>query len=65
MPVIYPDFEVDADCIKCKLCTFIAEDNFEINPPDMAIVKKQPESEPELKLCKEAEENCPVDSISH
>ena len=57
---------VDSQCIDCDLCRTTAPNNFKQNPDEgYSFVYKQPENEDELKLCKEAMEECPVEAIGN
>lgn len=57
-------FFVDSNCIDCDLCRQTAPDNFERNEDDgYSYVNKQPENDEEEELCREAMEECPVESI--
>ncbi|KAK3575764.1 hypothetical protein CHS0354_030096 [Potamilus streckersoni] len=57
-------FYVDRDCIYCGLCAEIAPKNFAPSPEgDHDIVIKQPQSPEESRLCKEAQDSCPVEAI--
>ena len=57
-------YYVDEDCIDCNLCSEIAPDNFTIEMDEgHDFVFKQPETEEEEALCKEALESCPVEAI--
>lgn len=57
-------FYVDQDCIDCNLCSEIAPDNFHVEEEQgHDFVFKQPFGEPELELCLEAKDSCPVEAI--
>jgi len=57
---------VDSNCIDCDLCRTTAPDNFKQNPDEgFSFVYKQPATEDEAKLCKEAMEECPVEAIGN
>ena len=57
-------FYVDDQCIDCDLCRETAPSNFGRNDDGgYSYVYKQPGSEDEEKLCKEAMEGCPVEAI--
>lgn len=57
-------FYVDRECIICSLCSDIAPQVFrESDDGDHDIVHKQPESEEEVKLAREALDQCPVEAI--
>jgi len=57
-------YYVDQECIDCNLCSEIAPDNFTVEEGEgHDYVFKQPASEQEEALCKEAMESCPVESI--
>ena len=59
-------FYVDDQCIDCDLCRETAPANFTRNDDGgHSYVFKQPESEDEAKLCKEAMEGCPVEAIGN
>ncbi len=56
--------EITEECIGCGACTAIAPEIFELDMETMkSKVKKQPETEEEIKLVKEAAETCPVGAI--
>jgi NitT/TauT family transport system substrate-binding protein len=57
-------YTVSDECIGCRACVEVAENNFDMNDDNMAFLKKQPETEKEIELCNEALEVCPVDAIS-
>ncbi len=55
-------------CIGCTLCAEIAPANFKENldediPYDHCFIYKQPETEEEMLLCREAMELCPARAI--
>lgn len=55
---------VDKSCILCSVCATVAPDNFrESEQGDHDIVYKQPSNDQELAACKDAKEQCPVESI--
>ena len=57
-------FYVDKECILCSLCSDLAPRNFrESRDGDHDVVYKQPENDEELKACREALEQCPVEAI--
>jgi ferredoxin len=57
-------FYVDDQCIDCDLCRETAPANFMRNDEEgFSFVYKQPESEDEELLCKDAMDNCPVEAI--
>jgi len=57
-------FYVDDQCIDCDLCRETAPANFTRQEDGgYSFVYKQPESEDEEALCKEAMEGCPVEAI--
>ncbi len=52
-------------CIGCGACVALAPSIFEMDMEKMkSRVKKQPESEEEVNLAKEAAEACPVGAIT-
>jgi len=58
------EFFVDTNCIDCDLCRQTAPDNFDRNDDEgYSYVKKQPETEDERQLCRDALEDCPVEAI--
>jgi ferredoxin len=57
-------FYVDSNCIDCDLCRQTAPDHFERSEEDgYSYVYKQPDTEEEIALCREALEECPVEAI--
>lgn len=59
-------YYVDRSCIACDACCITAPDHFGMDEDDgHAFIKKQPLSEEDLELCKEAMEGCPVESIGN
>ncbi len=55
---------VDGQCIDCDLCRQTAPENFDRNDREgYSYVCRQPETEEELALCKEALDECPVEAI--
>lgn len=57
-------YYVDSQCIDCDICRDLAPDNFtRETDKGYSIVYKQPETELEEELCREALECCPVDAI--
>lgn len=57
-------FYVDEQCIDCDLCRETAPACFTRNDDGgYSFVYKQPETEEERELCKEALEGCPVEAI--
>ncbi len=55
---------VDVDCIDCDLCRTTAPDNFEAAEGEgYSYVHKQPETPEQEALCRQALEECPVESI--
>lgn len=57
---------VDTQCIDCDLCRTTAPNNFKQNPDEgFSFVYKQPDSEDEEKLCKDAMDECPVEAIGN
>ena len=57
-------YYVDTQCIDCDLCRETAPDNFMRNDEEgFSFVYKQPQSEAEELLCKDALDNCPVEAI--
>jgi ferredoxin len=59
-------YYVDTQCIDCDLCRETAPDNFVRNDEEgFSFVYKQPETEAEELLCKDAMDNCPVEAIGN
>ncbi|HEV7868650.1 MAG TPA: ferredoxin [Chthoniobacteraceae bacterium] len=59
-------YYVDDQCIDCDLCRETAPANFTRNDDGgHSYVFKQPETEEELNLSKEAMEGCPVEAIGN
>lgn len=57
-------FYVDGQCIDCDLCRQVAPGNFDRFPEGgYSFVSKQPASAEELRLCREALDDCPVEAI--
>lgn len=57
-------FYVDDQCIDCDACRETAPDFFRRNDDKgYSYVTKQPESESDEELCREALEGCPVEAI--
>ncbi len=57
------EFYVDTQCIDCDLCRTTAPDNFKQNEDEgFSYVYKQPETDEEKALCKQALEECPVEA---
>jgi len=56
-------FYVDKQCIDCDLCRQMAPDFFGRNDAGHSYFTKQPSNDDEVKLCVEAMEACPVNSI--
>jgi ferredoxin len=58
------EFYVDKECIDCDLCRETAPENFQRNEDEgYSYVYKQPETDEERTLCREALESCPVEAI--
>ncbi len=57
-------YYVDDQCIDCDLCRETAPANFTRNDDGgHSYVYKQPTTDDEVNLCKEAMEGCPVEAI--
>ena len=57
-------YHIDARCIDCAICTEIAPRNFcSDHEQGQPYVCKQPDSDMEAVLCREAMEICPVNAI--
>lgn len=57
-------FYVDSTCIDCGLCPSTAPNHFRRDDEiGQSFVFRQPETEEEIALCREALEGCPTESI--
>ena len=58
-------FYVDNECIGCHICSELAPKVFRESEdgPDHNVVFRQPETEEELVMAREALEECPVEAI--
>ncbi len=56
-------FKVSDECIGCRACVEVAENNFDINDNNIAFLKWQPKHEKDEEQCEEALEICPVNAI--
>ncbi len=57
-------YYVNAECIACDACVITAPKHFCLTQDESsAYVTKQPETDQERALCKEALESCPVEAI--
>jgi ferredoxin len=57
-------FYVDSQCIDCDVCRDTSPANFRRHAENgYSYVYKQPETEGEFSLCKEAFDACPVEAI--
>jgi len=57
---------VDVECIDCDLCRTTAPDNFKASEENgYSFVYKQPATEDETELCRQALEECPVEAIGN
>jgi len=55
---------VDDSCIDCDACRGTAPDNFSRDAElGFSFVSRQPETELEQQLCRDAKEACPVEAI--
>ena len=57
-------YKVSEECIGCRACVEVANDNFAINDKNIAYLKKQPENTEEETNSQEALDVCPVEAIS-
>jgi ferredoxin len=58
------EYYVDHQCIDCDLCRETAPANFSRNEEEgFSYLSKQPETDEERQLCKDAMDNCPVEAI--
>ena len=57
-------YKVSKECIGCRACVEVANNNFEINNENIAYLKKQPTNAIEFMQCDESIDVCPVDAIS-
>jgi len=59
-------YYVDTQCIDCDLCRETAPANFMRNDEEgFSFVYKQPATDEEETLCKDALDNCPVEAIGN
>ena len=57
-------FYVDTQCIDCDVCRDTSPANFTRDDENgYSYVYKQPETEEEFELCREARDACPVEAI--
>jgi len=56
-------YKVSEDCIGCQACIDVADNNFEMGNDNKAYLKKQPNSDAEIKDSNSAIDICPVDAI--
>ncbi len=57
---------VDTECIDCDLCRTTAPASFRANEElGFSYVYRQPQTEKELALCRQAMEECPVEAIGN
>ena len=57
-------FYVDSNCIDCDLCRETAPDFYKRDDDEgVSYVCRQPETDAEVALCREALEGCPVQAI--
>jgi len=56
-------YKVSDECIGCRACVEVAENNFDINDDNIAFLKTQPLLEKNVEECNEALEICPVNAI--
>ena len=55
---------VDHECIDCDLCRTTAPENFRANEDEgYSYIYKQPQTEEETELCRQALAECPVEAI--
>ncbi|TDT72521.1 NitT/TauT family transport system substrate-binding protein [Hypnocyclicus thermotrophus] len=57
------EFKVTEECISCRACVGVAEENFNMNKENKAFVFSQPKNNDELKKCEKAKSICPVNAI--
>ena len=60
---IMKKYKVSDECIGCRACVEVAENNFDINDDNIAFLKTQPLLEKNVEECNEALEICPVNAI--
>lgn len=58
-----PDDENGEGCIACNVCYSTAPSIFSEDENGNAFVKRQPTSTPEIELCQEQLDACPVSAI--
>ena len=58
------EYYVSEDCDGCAYCGMVAPENFEFDKPtNTYFITRQPMTEDESELVREAMEDCPVDAI--
>ena len=57
------NYIVNEECIGCRACVEVADNNFEMDKNNIAFVKKQPINENEEEQCASALNICPVNAI--
>ncbi|MCD4793315.1 MAG: ferredoxin [Bacteroidales bacterium] len=57
-------YTVSEECIGCRACVEVAENNFDMCNQNVAYIKKQPSTKEEEKISEEAMNVCPVEAIS-
>jgi ferredoxin len=58
------DYFVSEDCDGCAYCGMVAPENFEFDKPSNTyFIARQPQTEGEMEMVREAMEDCPVDAI--
>ena len=58
------DYYVSEDCDGCAYCGMVAPVNFEFDKPtNTYFITRQPQTEGEAEMVREAMEDCPVDAI--
>jgi ferredoxin len=58
------EFYVDSQCIDCDVCRETSPSNFRRNDDNgYSYVYRQPQTDAEIALCKEAFDACPVEAI--
>ncbi len=60
----YKKYTVSEECIGCRACVEVAENNFDMNDQNIAYLKKQPSTIEEEKISENALNVCPVEAIS-
>ena len=56
-------FYVTLDCLACEACQYVAPNHFRYSEFGLSYVFKQPTTSEEVKKCREAMDDCPMEAI--